>query len=204
LHPFMPFITEELWQRVPRPASRPKSIALAPYPTADDGRLDEDAERVFAALSAAIGAARSMRNEHDVHPSSEIPLVLRLAAEDLVQPLRAQSSIVRFLVRTAGDPIIEIEGGERPKGYVVAVASGVQILVGLKGLVDLKKESERIARAQTKLRKDIESYEKRLNNPSFIEKASVEVVAEARAQVAALKRQLEQLDEALSLLSELE
>jgi valyl-tRNA synthetase len=204
LHPFMPFITEELWQRVPRPTSRPKSIALAPYPTAEDGRIDEQSERVFTALSAAIGAARSMRNEHDVHPSAEVPLVLRLAAEDLVEALRAQRSIVRFLVRTAGDPIIEVEGGERPKGYVVAVVSGVQILVGLKGLVDLKKEGERIARAQTKLAKDIESYVKRLNNPSFVEKASAEVVAEARAQVAALNRQLEQLNEAASLLPELE
>jgi valyl-tRNA synthetase len=204
LHPFMPFITEELWQRVPRPDSRPASIALAPYPTAEDGRVDEDAERVFVALSGAIGAARSMRNEHDVHPSAEIPLVLRLTDANLAEALRAQSPIIKFLVRTAGEPVIELEGGERPCGFAVAVTSGVQVLVGLKGLVDSKKELERIERARKKLHKDIESYEKRLNNPSFVDKAAPEVVAEARQQLANLKRQLEQLDEAMRLVSELE
>ncbi len=204
MHPFMPFITEELWQRVPRPGSRPASIALAPYPTADDGRADEDAERVFAALSGAIGAARSMRNEHDVHPSAEVPLVLRVADEQLINALLAQSSIIKFLVRTIGEPQIELESSERPTGSVVSVVSGVQVLVGLKGLVDPKKEADRIDRAQKKLKKDIESYEKRLNNPNFVEKAVPEVVAEAREQVTNLKRQLEQLDEAKGLVSELE
>ena len=58
LHPFVPFLTEELWQRLPRPASRPVSIALAPYPTTADGRPDDDAERDMALLMSAIGAAR--------------------------------------------------------------------------------------------------------------------------------------------------
>src|SRR5512133_1098473 len=160
LHPFMPFITEELWQRVPRPATRPETIALAPYPTARDGRVDDEAERVFAALSGAIGAARSIRNEHDVHPSAEVPLTLRLAEPALVSALRAQSPIMRFLVRTAGEPSIELEGGERPKGFVVSIVSGVQVLVGLKGLVDPKKEAERIERTQKKVKKDIETLEK--------------------------------------------
>jgi len=204
MHPFMPFITEELWQRVPRPASRPASIALAPYPTSKDGHVDEQAERVFAALSGAISAARSMRNEHDVHPSAEVPLVLRVADESLKVALLSQTSIIKFLVRTVGEPKIELESSERPKGTVVSVVSGVQVLVGLKGLVDPKKEAERIERAQKKLKKDIESYDKRLNNPSFVDKAAPEVVAEVRAQVTNLKRQLEQLDEAKGLVSELD
>jgi valyl-tRNA synthetase len=203
LHPFMPFITEELWQRVPRPASRPASIALAPYPTAADAREDAEAERVFAALSGAIGAARSLRNEHDVHPSDEVPLVLRLADASLVEALRAQLPIVRFLVRTAGDPVIEIEGGDRPKGSVVSVVNGVQVLVGLKGLVDPKKEADRIERTQKKAKKDIETLEKRINNPAFVAKAPPEVVAEVREQLANLNRQLEQLNEARALVSEL-
>jgi valyl-tRNA synthetase len=204
LHPFMPFITEELWQRVPRPASRPVSISLAPYPTQADACIDESAERVFAALSGAIGAARSVRNEHDVHPSSEVPLVLRVADPALVGALTMQSSIVRFLVRTAGEPRIEVEGGERPKGYVVSVVSGVQVLVGLKGLVEPKKEAERIERTQKKVKKDIETLEKRINNPAFESKAPPEVVAEVREQLTAFTRQLEHLSEARALVSELE
>ncbi|HEY5961762.1 MAG TPA: valine--tRNA ligase, partial [Polyangiaceae bacterium] len=203
LHPFMPFITEELWQRVPRPLTRPASIALAPYASVSDGRIDESAERVFTALSTAIGAARSMRNEHDVHPSGEVPLVLRLSDNDLIEALRAQSGIIKFLVRCSGEPVIESEGAERPKGYAVSVSSGVQVLVGLKGLVEPAKEGARIERSQKKIEKDIASLQKRVQNPAFVAKAPPEVVTEVRDQLTSLNRQLEQLNEAKSLVAEL-
>jgi valyl-tRNA synthetase len=203
LHPFMPYITEELWQRVPRPTSRPKSIALAPYPTAADGLRDEDAERVFGALSNAISAARSMRNEHGVSPSAEVPLNLRLSDPGLIAALQHQSSIIKFLVRTSGDPIIEAEGGERPKGSVVTVLEGVQVLVGLRGLVDAKKEAERIANSIKKAEKDIGVLEKRLNNPAYLEKAPPELVAEVREQLSSLQRQVAQLNDAKHLVDEL-
>src|SRR4051812_9102797 len=77
LHPYAPFITEDLWQRIPRPASRPASIALAPYPTAADGRLDTDAERSMAVLMPVIGAARTVRSEHEIAPSDSVKVELR-------------------------------------------------------------------------------------------------------------------------------
>jgi valyl-tRNA synthetase len=203
LHPFMPYITEELWQRVPRPVSRPVSIALAPYPTAEDGKLDEDAERVFGALTSAISAARSTRNEHGVVPSAEVPLCLRLSDPALIAALQTQSSIIKFLVRTVGDPVIEAEGGERPKGSVVTVLNGVQVLVGLRGLVDPAKESERIERNIKKAEKDIVVLEKRLANPSYIEKAPPELVVEVREQLASLKTQVSHLIQAKELVAEL-
>jgi valyl-tRNA synthetase len=204
LHPFMPFITEELWQRVPRPASRPASIALAPYPTANDGRVDEDAERVFSALSNAISAARSMRNEHGVLPSAEVPLNLRLSDPGLIAALQAQSSIIKFLVRTVGEPVIEPEGGERPKGSVVTVLGEVTVLVGLRGLVDSKKEADRIANSIKKAEKDIGVLEKRLGNPAYLEKAPPELVVEVREQLATLQRQVAQLNHAKELVAELD
>jgi valyl-tRNA synthetase len=204
LHPFMPFITEELWQRVPRPASRPASITLAPYPTAAEGQLDEEAERVFGAVSNAISAARSMRNEHGVPPSAEVPLNLRLSDPALIAALKAQSAIIKFLVRTTGEPVIETEGGERPKGSVVSVLGEVQVLVGLRGLVDAKKEAERIANSIKKAEKDIAVLEKRLGNPAYLEKAPPELVAEVREQLATLQRQVVQLNDAKQLVAELD
>src|SRR6185436_18341927 len=79
LHPFIPFITEELWQRVPRPATSPISIALAAFPDERVASRDVDAERDMASLQAVISAARSIRSEHDVHPGGEVPLTLRTA-----------------------------------------------------------------------------------------------------------------------------
>ena len=202
LHPYAPFITEELWQRVPKPASRPKSIALAPYPGASDGRPDADAERDFAAVMGAIGAARVVRSEHEVHPGAQIPLHLR-ASGSLVGLLESEQRLISFLVKTQGAPVIEPPGGARPKGHVLTVAGDVEVLVGLLGLVDAAHEEDRIQRSIKKIDKDIESLDKRLGNKSFVDKAPPEVVAEAREQLEGLRRQKARLLEGLSLVDEL-
>jgi valyl-tRNA synthetase len=108
------------------------------------------------------------------------------------------------LVRTDGVPAIGETGGKRPRGTVLSVAGEVEVLVGLKGLVDPGKEGERIARNLKKVDKDVAVLDKRLNNPKFIDKAPPEVVTEAKEQKAALLRQRARLEEALALLDELE
>jgi valyl-tRNA synthetase len=203
LHPYTPFITEELWQRLPRPPARPISIALAPYPTAADGSLDPGAERDLNVVMSVIVAARTIRSEHEVHPGAQVPLRLRTAREDLGRLLGAESRTIAALVKTAGDPVIEEPSAERPRGFVLSVASEVEVLVGLSGLVDPGKESERIARERKRLLKDVGVLEGRLKNPNFVDKAPPEVVAEARAQLASLQKQLERLVEAEKLLDEL-
>ncbi|GMV19106.1 MAG: valine--tRNA ligase [Polyangiaceae bacterium] len=202
LHPYAPFITEELWQRVPRPASRPKSIALAPYPSAADGRADAEAERAFGQVMAAIGAARAVRSEHEVHPGAAVPLHLR-AGSALAQLLASEERLISFLVKTEGAPVIEAPGGARPAGHVLTVAGDVEVLVGLLGKVDAAHEQDRIERSKKKISKDIESLEKRLANKSFVDKAPPEVVTEAREQLEALRKQKARLEEGLSLVEEL-
>ena len=202
LHPYAPFVTEELWQRVPRPGSRPRSIALAPYPSAKDGRPDAEAERSFAAVMSAIGAARAVRSEHEVHPGAAVPLRLG-AAPALGELLSSEQRLITFLVKTEGPPVIEPLGSPRPTGSVLTVAGEVEVLVGLLGLVDAEHERDRIARSTKKLVKDIESLAKRLENKKFLDNAPPEVVVEAREQLAALERQKARLEEGLSLVEEL-
>ena len=203
LHPYAPFITEELWQAVPRPASRPVSVALAPYPTATDGRADAQADRHMSALMGAIGSARAARAEHDVKPSAKVPLRLRTASEEIRGVLTEHAALIEFLVRTDGAPVVEAPGGERPRGSVLSVAGDVEVLVGLLGLVDAAHELERVERSLKKLEKDIVGLEKRLANKGFVDKAPPEVVAEAREQLEGLKRQKARLEEARELAKEL-
>jgi valyl-tRNA synthetase len=203
LHPYAPFITEDLWQRIPRPASRPVSIALAPYPTAADGRADLAAEHDMNALMAVIGAARTVRSEHEIAPSDSVKLELRSSDAALRTLLEEQSRFVAFLVRTEGAPAVSESGGERPKGAVLTVAGNVDVLVHLRGLVDPKKEAERIERKLKKIQKDREVMEKRLKNPNFIQNAPPEVVVEANAQKDALEREHANLSESLKLVDEL-
>src|SRR5262249_41503916 len=125
LHPFVPFITEELWHRVPRPAASPVSLALAPYPEEAIAPPAPAAERDMGVLQAASGAARSIRSEHEVPPAAEVPLLLRTADEAAAKLLAAEEPALRFLVKTAGDPVIEARGAARPRGAVMHVAADV-------------------------------------------------------------------------------
>jgi valyl-tRNA synthetase len=204
LHPYAPFITEELWQRVPRPGSHPVSVALAPYPAAADGRPDAAAESEMTTLMAVISAARSVRSEHAVHPGAQVPVRIRSARADVRDALLRQSLTIATLVKTQGEPVVEPPGGERPPGFVVAAVSDCEVLVGLAGLVERGKEAERIARELKRVDKDILVLEKRLSNESFVSKAPPEVVNEARALLEDLRQQKQRLLEAEKLLAELD
>jgi valyl-tRNA synthetase len=203
LHPYAPFITEELWQRLPRPASRPVSIALAAYPTANDGRDDASAERDMALLMSAIGAARAARSEHEVHPSAKVPLELRSADVRARELFTAEARSIEFLVGTAGPVTVAAPGGTRPTGAVLEVTGDVEVLVGLRGLVDKAKEKERSERGLKSVEKDLGVMTKRLENKNFIANAPPEVVEEAKQQLAQLERQRARLLEARGLVDEL-
>jgi valyl-tRNA synthetase len=202
LHPYAPFVTEELWQRVPKPPGHPRSVALARYPTRADGRIDAAAEAEQSLLMNVIGAARTVRSEYAVHPGAAVPLLLRANSSETRGKLENQRAAIATLVKTEGEPRIEPAGGERPKGYVLSVAGDVEVLVGLKGLVEAEKERQRIARSLNKLDKDVAGLSKRLENPKFAEKAPPEVVAEVKSQLAALAEQRSRLLEAERLVQE--
>jgi valyl-tRNA synthetase len=203
LHPFMPFVTEELWQRVPRPSKRPVSIALASYPVFSERLADVDAERLMRVVMDVISVARSIRNEHDLHPSATIPVVLRCNDPELQATLSQQASLVQFLARTSGLPEVTASDAVRPAGTVLAVAGPVEVLVGLRGVVDADKERDRVERSRKKLLKDKAGLDQRLNNPKFREKAPPDVITEVQTQLQALTQQLQQLDTALDLIEEL-
>jgi valyl-tRNA synthetase len=202
LHPFIPFVTEELWQRVPRPRSRPVSIALSPYPTRADGAADAAAEADMAHLMEAIGAARTIRSEHDVPPSAKVRLRLRSADAALRGLLSREARAIATLVRTEGDPVVEAPG-PRPLGSVLSVAGGVEVLVELRGLVQPEKEAERIERTLKKVAKDLAGLEKRLADPKFTNNAPADVVKAAEEQKATLLRQQARLEEERGLVEEL-
>jgi valyl-tRNA synthetase len=203
LHPYIPFVTEELWQQVPRPAGHPVSIALAAYPKPQEVRGDVSAEGEMNVLMQAIGAARTIRSEHQVHPAAQVPLTLRSDSAEVRTVLNREMAAIKVLVKCDGDPIIEAPGAQRPRGAVMSMAQGIEVLVGLRGHVEPAKEKERIERGLKKTTKDIEVMEKRLQSPAFTEKAPPDVVAQAKADLEALREQRKRLEEALKLIDEL-
>jgi valyl-tRNA synthetase len=133
LHPYMPFITEELWQKLPRPEGHPASIALASYPTRRMGDPDAKADLEMGWLMAAIGAARTVRSEHDVARVNLVPVEFRSADARVRQVLSDNCRLIQFLVNQDGAPRIAEPSDQRPRGSVLNVAGDVEVLVSLKG-----------------------------------------------------------------------
>ncbi len=208
LHPLMPYVTEELWQRLPRPAGAAVSIALARYPGEADGKIDPAVDREMTTLQAVIVAARTIRSEHEVKPASLVPLVIRTDSPVLSSQLKRGEHAIQTLVRTAGPVSVEPVGGERGKGAVVTMVTtedgAVELVMGLKGLVEAAKERARVDREVKRIDKDVAALDKKLGSPAFAERAPKELVEEAKAQRAALLEARERLKHARTLADELD
>jgi valyl-tRNA synthetase len=150
-----------------------------------------------------IVAARTVRAEHGLKWADAIPLEVR-GAPDFVKSHAAE---IKRLTNCKDEVVFASAGGARPKGSTMSVvtspAGAIEVLVGLKGLVDPKHERERIEREIKKCEKDLAAITKKLSSPNFADKAPKEVVAEAHAQKAAMAEALVRLKEALALVDEL-
>lgn len=210
LHPMMPYVTEELWQRLPVTRAT-KSIALAAYPRAGkDAHVDGAIEKQMDVLQAVIVAARTIRSEHEVHPAAEVKLGLRTPSAELRALFTERLDAIRVLVKTdkSAPPAIEPPGGSRPKGTMVSIVphelGTVEVLVDLSGHVTQAKEKERILREQKRIEKDLAAIAKKLGSKGFADRAPKEVVEEAHAQKKALEDARERLSEARALAEELD
>ncbi len=207
MHPVTPFITEELWQRLPKAKSSPISIALAPYPT--DTTVNADAERKMAILQGVISAARTIRAEHEIKRQSEVPLTLRTDDAATRAFLTARLGDISFLVNAGKERPIAIEASSkaRESGTTVSVVpseSGpIEVLVGLKGLVEPEKERTRIERELKRIEKDLGAIEKKLSSPGFVDRAPKEVIEESNTQRRTMIEARARLEASKTLVDEL-
>jgi valyl-tRNA synthetase len=200
LHPMMPFITEDIWQRLPKRADAPQSIMLARYPEATlDGRAAPEVEQEMARLQAVIVAARTIRSEHDVHPRKALPLTLRASDPQVRAVLEREQSAIAALCNA--DVQIGVSGSEDASGdSAVAVAEGVTLIVPLADLVDKDKERERLDRELKKLDKDLVSIERKLANQEFLARAPAALVEQEHARLQELTAARSRLQAALARL----
>jgi valyl-tRNA synthetase len=209
MHPLMPFITEELWQRVPRPAARKASVAFGPYPGLDGDGTEHapDVEAQMAMLQEIVSAARTVRSEHGIDWKAEVAMAVRSDSAEALALLRGQADAIALLVKTRGAPAFEGRGGAREAGTTVSVVStphgAIEVLVGLKGLVEKDAELARIDRELKKVERDLAALDKKLASSGFVDRAPAEVVDEARKQREMLIEARKRLEEARVLAAEL-
>ncbi|MDR3579678.1 MAG: valine--tRNA ligase [Oryzomonas sp.] len=180
LHPFMPFITEEIWQALPGTKEK-ATIMLAPYPEPDTERFYPEAAANMERVMAVIGGIRNIRGEMEVPPSREISVILSCGGAESLRLMKHSEGAIISLARVA-DLAVGL-GIEKPEDASIQVAGDVQIYVPLKGLVDTEEEEKRLLKEIAKIEKEIDQFSKKLENPSFVERAPADVVAREREKL---------------------
>ncbi|HSA34345.1 MAG TPA: class I tRNA ligase family protein, partial [bacterium] len=197
LHPFMPFITEELWQALPyRSASRRASIMIADFPKSDEcPRFATDAE-AMERIVELITTIRTIRAESNVKPSLEAPVILVTADAAAVSALKARESYLKKLARVSS---LSFETAHAPaKTDASAVVKLGTLYLPLAGLVDFGEEVKRIEKELAKLRKDFQIAEQKLGSESFLAKARPELVEQEKVKHADLKGKIAHLEKRLT------
>jgi valyl-tRNA synthetase len=188
LHPVMPFITEELWQRLPH---KGETICLAEFTPGDPARIDERAEREMALIIEVITRLRNIRSTFNIAPS--IPLKAQIAPADAsTRDLIARmEDHVKRLARIEELQIVDLLPAR--KGSARSVVGASEIGVPLEGLIDFEKERSRLEKELNKLINERGGLEKRLSNQDFISRAAPDVVETTRARAEELDDQIAKL-----------
>jgi valyl-tRNA synthetase len=201
LHPLIPFVTEELWQKLPWPreASRPHALMVAPWPRPEPGWEDPEAEGQMASLQELIVQVRRMRKEYSVPEGAEVDVMVSGAPEAFRSTLGSEVQSVRRLARVrevtwGGD---QSGGGSGRKGSHGVLTNGTEVFVPLEGVLDLEREGKRLSGEIQRLSGQLRGTEAKLANAGFLEKAPPEVVAKEREKAASFREQLEKLQEKL-------
>ena len=191
LHPIMPFVCEEIWQNLPRPAAAPGSIMATAYPGAEPEFDDPAAVGAMERVMAVITAIRNIRGEMNLSPGQPLAAVIRGKDEAVLATLRENAPSIISLARLSA---LEIDAGaEKPAQAAAGLAAGVEIFVPLAGLVDFRQEAERLKKAIKKAEKEFSGVDKKLGNEKFLAKAPAEVVEKERAKHRELAEKLEKL-----------
>jgi valyl-tRNA synthetase len=187
LHPLMPFITEEIWQRAAPLAGRAgDTVMLQPYPQAAEFPPDEAAEREAAWIQAVVLGVRQIRGEMNINPARRIPLLLRDASA-LDRELAARHQ--PWLERLAGlESVTVLAPGAAAPQAAIALVGTLALLVPMAGLIDAPAEIERLAKLIGKAERDLTVTRARLASESFVSNAPANVVAAERARLAELER----------------
>ncbi len=193
LHPFMPFITEEIWHRLPGAEG---SIMKANFPESLEYPDDAGAVRDMAGLMGVINGIRNIRGEMNIHPSKKVDIHIEIPEDSLRETLLANLSYVKNLARVE-NAIVEKEL-PKPEASATAVFEGNQIHILLKGIIDFDEEKGRIKKEIAKVEKEIDGSEKKLSNKGFLEKAPDDVIEKVKEKVSALQTRLNKLEENLS------
>ncbi|MDD4205215.1 MAG: class I tRNA ligase family protein, partial [Candidatus Delongbacteria bacterium] len=191
LHPFMPFITEELWHGIEE-RKEGDSIMLSTIPEPDMTLIDVEAETIMETVKELIGKIRVIRAENSIPPSKTLKLVLKTENEDL----KKFTSVIMFLAKI--EDIVFDKNADKPKLSASEMVNGIELFIPLEGIIDLGAEREKIEKEIARLEGINTGINKKLSNEQFVSNAPEAVISKEKEKlnnniesIAKLKNNLE-------------
>ncbi len=194
LHPFMPFITEEIWQKLPHEG---ESIVIASWPTYESSLDFKEEAKNMELIMSALGAIRNQRAEMNIPPSKKATVYIKTEKPEVFN----QGTLFFEKLASASEAIVVGEDFVPPANAVSCVVEGAQLFMPLDDLVDKEKELARLTKEKERLMGEIKRVEGKLNNQGFMAKAPQKVVEEERQKEAKYREMLEKVLESMKLYS---
>ncbi len=208
LHPFMPYITEELWQQLPGVSGdlmhqaykdAAPTVMLAAYPEGQAECINEKVEADMQAVIELISRVRNIRSEINIKPGERVPVMIGVADESLRAVFTASADQIARLARAANVSIEEKLNAPRASARA-ALAGGAEVAVPLEGLIDFEQERQRLRKELDKLKAEGVKLEGQLANPQFVERAPVDKVDELRTRQIDIRQRTGALAEMMDAL----
>lgn len=193
-HPFMPFITEEIWQRIaPLAGVQGKTIMLQPWPVANEERIDPAAEDDIEWLKALMLGTRNIRGEMNIGPGKPLPIFLKNVSAEDQRRLTENEALLKKLARL--ESITVLAAGEEAPLSATALVGEMEVLVPMAGLIDKAAELARLDKEILRLQGEVQRVGGKLSNAGFVDKAPAEVIDKERAKLAEAEQALGKLAE---------
>jgi valyl-tRNA synthetase len=194
LHPMMPFVTEEIWQRLPHEGA---SLMVAAFPRPDAGKRDAVAESDMERLQQLVTEIRTIRSTYEVEPRRRIDVTIAAAGEEDRGFVERNADLVRDLAKIE-TLTVKAKVDDAPGTLKHAFgAFDLRIRLPMAGPSDIAAEKTRLTKERLKIDAELEGLRKKLDNPQFVERAKPEVVAQNRARVVELEAQKEKVEATL-------
>ncbi|MFI4937710.1 MAG: valine--tRNA ligase [Candidatus Berkiellales bacterium] len=191
IHPLMPFISEEIWQKLLPLLNLPaSSIMIQPYPLVDASKEDPKAEQTIAWIQAFVMGVRNIRGEMNVNPGELLPVFCQGGSKELQAAIKASTPTLMALAK-----LENLEWAEPTSECATALVEDLEIKIPLSGLINKEAELKRLTKEMEKLEKDILICEQKLNNKDYIQKAPKAVVEKDRERLQAAKLAQEKISE---------
>jgi len=197
LHPYMPFVTEELWSYLPQ---RQGALIMASWPQADKHYINPEAERQMSLLTELVRGVRLAREEYGVEPGRKISIIANPGSQ---RDLLEQCSFMFTRLANASNVVFPTNGDAAPDKAASIVSGDVTLYLPLADLIDISAEVQRLQSEQEKLKQQIERTQSQLNNEQFVQRARPDIVERERLKLADLNASVTQIVERLSALEKL-